>query len=100
MCVSLGEQILRLDPSAVRNEDPQTGARWSIARRATYELGCRVEGREMSRETIMKRRAPVLDGDALAAEIAALARAGIKDLRQRWKILYGQEPSAISAGPL
>jgi hypothetical protein len=41
----------------------------------------------------MKRRAPVLDGDALAAEIAALAKASIKDVRQRWKTLYGKEPS-------
>ena len=41
----------------------------------------------------MKRRAPILDGDALAAEIAALAKASIKDLRQRWKTLYGKEPS-------
>jgi hypothetical protein len=40
----------------------------------------------------MKRRAPVLDGDALAAEIAALSKANIKDLRQRWKTLYGKEP--------
>src|SRR5258708_38897881 len=41
----------------------------------------------------MKRRAPVLDGDALAAEIAALAKASIKDLRKRGKSLYGKEPS-------
>ena len=41
----------------------------------------------------MKRRAPVLGGDALAAEIAALAKASIRDLRQRLKILYGKEPS-------
>jgi hypothetical protein len=47
----------------------------------------------------MKRRVPVLGRDALAAEIAALARASIKDLLQRLKTLYGKEPS-ISAGPL
>jgi Protein of unknown function (DUF2924) len=47
----------------------------------------------MWRETIMKRRAPVLSRDALAAEIAALSNASIKDLRQRWKTLYGKEPS-------
>jgi len=41
----------------------------------------------------MKRRAPVLDRDALTAEIAALSKASIKDLRQRWKTLYGKEPS-------
>ena len=41
----------------------------------------------------MKRRAPVLNRDALAAEIAALSNASIKDLRQRWKTLYGKEPS-------
>ena len=57
------------------------------------ELGCRAEGREISREAIMKRRAPVLNRDALTAEIAALSKASIKDLRQRWKNLYGKEPS-------
>ena len=41
----------------------------------------------------MKRRAPVLNRDALAAEIAALSNASIKDLRQRLKTLYGKEPS-------
>ena len=41
----------------------------------------------------MKRRAPVLNRDALTAEIAALSKASIKDLRQRWKTLYGKEPS-------
>src|ERR1019366_3417664 len=34
-------------------------------RRTTHGLKCRAEGREISRETIMKRRAPVLDRDAL-----------------------------------
>ena len=42
----------------------------------------------------MKRRAPVLDGDALTAEIAPLSKASIEDLRKRWKTLYGKEPSA------
>jgi Protein of unknown function (DUF2924) len=41
----------------------------------------------------MKRRAPVLDRDALTAEIAALSKASIEDLRKRWKTLYGNEPS-------
>ena len=41
----------------------------------------------------MKRRAPVLDRDALTAEIAGLSQAGIRDLRERWKTLYGKEPS-------
>jgi hypothetical protein len=41
----------------------------------------------------MKRRAPVLDRDALSAEIVGLSKAGIKDLRDRWKRLYGNEPS-------
>src|SRR6266851_1666411 len=69
------------------------GSKSRASRRATYELGCRADGLEIWRETIMKRRAPVLDGDALTAEIAALAKASIKDLRQRWKTLYGKEPS-------
>ncbi|MGO9454929.1 MAG: DUF2924 domain-containing protein [Candidatus Binataceae bacterium] len=41
----------------------------------------------------MKRRAPVLDREALSAEIAGLSKASIKDLRERWKTLYGKEPS-------
>src|ERR1019366_5842166 len=42
---------------------------------------------------IMKRRVPVLDRDALTAEIAGLSKANIKDLRERWQTLYGKEPS-------
>jgi hypothetical protein len=41
----------------------------------------------------MKWRAPVLDRDALIAEIAGLSQASIKDLRERSKTLYGKEPS-------
>ena len=41
----------------------------------------------------MKRRAQVLDRDALTLEIARLSKASIKDLRERWKTLYGEEPS-------
>jgi hypothetical protein len=41
----------------------------------------------------MKRRAPVLDRDALTAEIAGLSKASMTDLRERWKTLYGKEPS-------
>jgi hypothetical protein len=69
------------------------GSKSCASRRTTYELGYRAEGREISRETIMKRRASVLDRDALTAEIAALSRARIEDLRKRWKTLYGNEPS-------
>ncbi|HLM79743.1 MAG TPA: DUF2924 domain-containing protein [Terriglobales bacterium] len=47
----------------------------------------------MSRETIMKRRAAALDGGALSAEVAGLSKASIQDLRERWKTLYGNEPS-------
>ena len=41
----------------------------------------------------MKRRALVLNQDALSAEIAGLSRANIKHLRERWKTLCGNEPS-------
>ena len=41
----------------------------------------------------MKRRAHALDGGALSAEVAGLSKASIKDLRDRWKTLYGKEPS-------
>ena len=51
------------------------------------------EGRKVSREPIMKRRAPVLDRDALSAEIASLSKASIRGLRERWKVLCGKEPS-------
>ena len=48
---------------------------------------------------MMKRRAPILDRDALTAEIVGLAKASIKDLRGRWKTLYGKSRQAISADP-
>jgi Protein of unknown function (DUF2924) len=41
----------------------------------------------------MKRRATVLDRDRLMLDIAGLSKANIKELRERWKTLYGQEPS-------
>jgi hypothetical protein len=41
----------------------------------------------------MKRRAPVLDRDALTAEIAGLSKASITDLRERWKAMHGKAPS-------
>ena len=41
----------------------------------------------------MKRRGPVLDRKPLTAEIAGLSKLGIDDLRERWKTLYGKEPS-------
>src|SRR5208282_1386520 len=41
----------------------------------------------------MRQRALVADRDALSAEIAGLSKAGIKDLRERWKTLCGKEPS-------
>jgi hypothetical protein len=40
----------------------------------------------------MKRRAQILYGDALTAEIADLLKASITNLRERWKTLYGTEP--------
>ncbi len=41
----------------------------------------------------MRRQALVPDRDALIAEIASLSKASIKDLRERWKTVYGKEPS-------
>src|SRR5260370_26405961 len=61
--------------------------------RTTYGHGCRAESHEIPKETIVKRRARVLDRDALAAEVADLSKAGITDLRERWKTLYGKEAS-------
>src|SRR5579864_7839206 len=63
------------------------------SRRTTDELECRPEGCAISRATIMKRPAPALDRDALSAEIVGLSKVRIADLRERWKSLYGKEPS-------
>jgi Protein of unknown function (DUF2924) len=41
----------------------------------------------------MKRRTLALDRSALAEEIAGLSKAGIADLRERCKNLYGRPPS-------
>jgi DUF2924 family protein len=40
----------------------------------------------------MKRRTLTIDRAALAAEIAGLSKAGITNLRERWKNLYGKPP--------
>jgi hypothetical protein len=41
----------------------------------------------------MKRRAPAIDCEALAAEIASLSKLGIDELRERWKAMYGKVPA-------
>jgi hypothetical protein len=41
----------------------------------------------------MKRRAPALGCEALAAEIASLSKLGIDELRECWKAMYGRAPS-------
>jgi len=41
----------------------------------------------------MKRRAPAMDSETLAAEIMGLSKLGIDELRGRWKAMYGKEPS-------
>jgi hypothetical protein len=41
----------------------------------------------------MTRRAPALDRDALAVEIAGLAKLNIDELRARWQALHGKAPS-------
>jgi hypothetical protein len=41
----------------------------------------------------MKRRAPVLNREALASEIASLSKLGIDELRERWKAMFGRAPS-------
>jgi hypothetical protein len=46
----------------------------------------------------MKRRTLAPDRAALAEEIARLSKAGIANLRERWKNLYGKQP-AVSGGP-
>ena len=41
----------------------------------------------------MKRRAPAMDSEALAAEILSLSKLDIDKLRERWKAIYGKAPS-------
>ena len=41
----------------------------------------------------MKRRAQVLDREALVSEVASLSKLGIDELRERWKATFGKEPS-------
>ena len=41
----------------------------------------------------MRRRAPAIDCEALAAEIASLSKLSIDDLRERWSAMYGRAPS-------
>jgi hypothetical protein len=42
---------------------------------------------------IMKRRAPAIGREALAAEIVRLSKLDIEDLRDRWKAMFGKAPS-------
>ena len=41
----------------------------------------------------MTRRAPAMDREALAAEIAGVSKLDIDELRDRWKTTYGKAPS-------
>ena len=41
----------------------------------------------------MKRRAQVLNREALALEIASLPKLGTDELRERWKAMFGKAPS-------
>jgi hypothetical protein len=56
----------------------------------------RVEGGlhvKHKRETVMKRRAPAIGREALAAEVASLSKMGTDELRERWKAMFGNAPS-------
>jgi hypothetical protein len=48
---------------------------------------------KISRGTIMKRRAPAIGREALAAEIASLSKLDTDELRARWKDMFGNPPS-------
>ena len=41
----------------------------------------------------MKRRAPAIGREALAAEIASLSKLDTDELRARWKAMFGNPPS-------
>jgi hypothetical protein len=43
----------------------------------------------------MTRRAPALDREALAAEIAGLSKLASDELRARWRALHGKAPSRV-----
>jgi hypothetical protein len=47
----------------------------------------------MQTETLMKQRAPAMDREELAAEIASLSKLDIDELRDCWKAIYGKAPS-------
>ena len=49
---------------------------------------------KISRETIMKRRAPAIGREELAAEIASLSKLDIDELRERWKAMFGKRAVA------
>ena len=51
-------------------------------------LDPQLEGRETSRETLMKRRSPAIGGEALATEIASLSKLDTDELRARWKAMF------------
>src|ERR1019366_8190114 len=69
------------------------GSKSGASRRTTYEFGCRAESREVSRETIMKRRAPAISRESPASEIASPSKLHIDELRERWKAMFGKAPS-------
>jgi hypothetical protein len=48
---------------------------------------------KIRRGSVMKRRAVAPDRSALAMEISSLLAVDIKELRVRWKTLYGRAPS-------
>src|SRR5208283_3356735 len=67
------------------NRPPQGGPHMS--------LESRFESHEISRETIMKRRAASIGREALASEIASLSKLDIDQIRERWKAMFGKPPS-------
>ncbi len=56
-------------------------------------LEAKLKAAKISRGTIMKRRAPAIGREALAAEIASLSKLGIDELRERWKAMFGKAPT-------
>src|SRR5690349_10851687 len=66
-----------------------------IARLKEYHMNLDAELKttKFREKTSMKRRAPVTKWDAFTLEIAGLSKASIRELRERWKTLYGKEPS-------
>jgi DUF2924 family protein len=64
-----------------------------IARLKEYHMNLDADLKTTKFREKTSRRGPATKWDALTLEIAGLSKASIRELRERWKTLYGKEPS-------